>query len=221
MDTQELNNRQQRKGRQIKQARLEIVAELYKRGKSIRQIAKEVKVRLNLDKMPSTQTIFADTQLLLKEWREYRITNTDELVQLELERIDDAIVELWDAWNKSKQDYQASNRKQKAQIEKAGKEKGEDGEPKGKDGKVTPYYLEEGKKEVRKYGDVSYISEIRQQLQERRKLLGLYAPDKRELTGANGKPLNPPQSQINLDELTEEEQNVLFQIALKRERKQQ
>ena len=31
--------------------------------------------------------------------------------------------------------------------------------------------------------NVAYISEIRQQLQERRKLLGLYAPDKKEVSG--------------------------------------
>ena len=32
-------------------------------------------------------------------------------------------------------------------------------------------------------GNVAYISEIRAQLQERRKLLGLYAPDKKEVSG--------------------------------------
>lgn len=32
-------------------------------------------------------------------------------------------------------------------------------------------------------GTVAYMSEIRQQLQERRKLLGLYAPEKKEVSG--------------------------------------
>lgn len=108
-----------------RQARLEIVSELYKRGMSVRKIAKEVQARLQLDRTPSTQTIFADIQLLLAEWREYRITNTDELVQLELERIDDAIVELWDAWNKSKEDYEQTQAKQKGAptVGKDGKKK--------------------------------------------------------------------------------------------------
>lgn len=32
-------------------------------------------------------------------------------------------------------------------------------------------------------GNPAYISEIRQQLQERRKLLGLYAPEKKDISG--------------------------------------
>lgn len=212
MDTQELNNRQQQKGRQKRQARLEIVSELYKRGMSVRKIAKEVQARLQLDRTPSTQTIFADIQLLLSEWREYRITNTDELAQLELERIDDAIVELWDAWNKSKEDYEQTQAKQK-------------GAPTvGKDGKKKNniYQTEQQKKEIRKYGDVSYISEIRQQLQERRKLLGLYAAEKKELTGANGTALNPPATNsVKVEDLSEEELEVLYRIAAKRDKKQE
>lgn len=37
--------------------------------------------------------------------------------------------------------------------------------------------------------DPRYISEMRQQLVERRKLLGLYAPEKKEITGKDGKDL--------------------------------
>ena len=32
-------------------------------------------------------------------------------------------------------------------------------------------------------GDPSYIGEIRKQLEERRKLLGLYAPEKKDING--------------------------------------
>lgn len=32
-------------------------------------------------------------------------------------------------------------------------------------------------------GDPSYIAEIRKQLEERRKLLGLYAPEKKNISG--------------------------------------
>lgn len=169
-------------------------------------------MRLHLDRTPSTQTIFADIQLLLAEWREYRITNTDELVQLELERIDDAIVELWDAWNKSKEDYEQTQAKQKGApaVDKDGKKK------------ANIYQTEQQKKDIRKYGDVSYISEIRQQLQERRKLLGLYAAEKKELTGVNGTPLNQPiNSSIKVEDLSENELEVLYRIAAKRDKKQE
>jgi len=201
MDTKTLNDRQHQKGRQIKQARLEIVAVEYKRGKSIRKIADEVKRRLGLPKAPSSRTIFLDIQALLAEWREFRITNTDELVQLELERIDDAIVELWEAWNKSKQDYESKNSKQKGKPADPPKKGNKDAEVQAIAGAVETYYLEQGKKEIRKFGDVSYIAEIRQQLQERRKLLGLYAAEKKEVTGANGDPLIPQEKEI----LSEEE----------------
>lgn len=219
MDTKTLNDRQNQKGRQIRQARLEIVAVEYKRGKSIRKIADEVKRRLGLTKAPSTRTIFLDIQALLTEWREFRITNTDELVQLELERIDDAIVELWEAWNKSKQDYESKNSKQKGKPAEPPKKGAKDVQ--AISGAVETYYLEQGKKEIRKFGDVSYIAEIRQQLQERRKLLGLYAAEKKEVTGANGTPLNPAQSKINVEELSEEELTVLYNIAAKRDKRQE
>ena len=42
-------------------------------------------------------------------------------------------------------------------------------------------------------GNPAYMSEIRQQLMERRKLLGLYAATKSEVTGKDGTPLIPAQ----------------------------
>lgn len=49
---------------------------------------------------------------LLAEWREARIDNTDYALQLELERIDDLIKEAWEAWEKSKTDYERKKAKQ-------------------------------------------------------------------------------------------------------------
>ena len=104
---------QDKKQRQMKLARLEIVAQLFKRGYSRRKIREEVKNRLDL-KSYSLGTVQSDVQTLLAEWREDRIENTDDLVQLELERIDDAVRELWEQWEKSKTDYNKTQRKQKA-----------------------------------------------------------------------------------------------------------
>ena len=81
MDIQELNNRQNRKQRQKRLARLEIVAELYKKGYSVRKICQEVQARLQLPKLPSPNLIQQDKKLLLEEWREYRLGNVDELVE--------------------------------------------------------------------------------------------------------------------------------------------
>ena len=63
---------QRKKQSQLKLARLEIVAQMYKRGHSYRQIQAEVMKRLDL-KAYSLQTIHADVQTLLSEWRESRI----------------------------------------------------------------------------------------------------------------------------------------------------
>ncbi len=159
---------------QKREARLLVVAELYKKGYSIREIAREVKERLNLPKTPSTRTIHLDIKLLLKEWREERIENVDELIELELGRIDTACRELWQEWEKSKHDYERTTRsKQKNSLmDELGEELGD------KESITTT--------EIKGFGNATYITEIRNQLMERRKLLGLYAPEKREFSGKLG-----------------------------------
>ncbi len=163
----------------IKQGRMLIVADLYKRGWSISKIAAEVRSRMNTS--CSTRTIWRDIQSLLEEWRSTRIDDVDQRLQLELERIDDAIRELWEQWEKSKTNYIKTARKQK-----------------GTSSHLT-YQAEQTEMEVIRLGDPSYIAEIRQQLAERRKLLGLYAATKTEVTGKNGAPLIPA------EKMTEEE----------------
>nr|DAT92789.1 MAG TPA: hypothetical protein [Caudoviricetes sp.] len=164
---------QDKKRKQLKLARLEIVAQLYKRGYSIRKIQSEVVNRLEL-KTYSIATVHSDIKTLLEEWRENRIEDMDEALQLELERIDDTVRELWEQWEKSKTDYTKTARKQKgspARDNQTGQTA------------IRTYQTERTETEVIRLGDPSYISEIRQQLAERRKLLGLYAPEKKDLTG--------------------------------------
>ena len=160
-----------------------IVAELYKRGWSIAKIAKEVKIRLNLPSC-STRTIWRDIKDLLTEWRSQRFEDINDAVTLELARIDDIISELWEQWEKSKEDY---IRERKSKI----------GVPNGSE--IKTERLMNDTTNVIGLGNVAYMAEIRQQLVERRKLLGLYAPEKSELTGKNGTPLIPP------SEMTEEQ----------------
>lgn len=156
-----------------KEARLHIVAKLYGRGYSMRQIRTEVMKRLGLATY-STKTVHDDIHTLLREWREDRIEDMDEAIQLELTRIDNTCRELWEQWDKSKENYNRTSTTRKAAISR----NQETGQNEGK-----PYHLEEHTTEVVGLGDVAYISEIRQQLTERRKLLGLYAPEKKQVTG--------------------------------------
>lgn len=179
----------QKERRQIKEARMEIVASLYKRGHSYRDIRSEVMKRLNLETY-STKTVHSDVHTLLNEWRENRLDNVDFAMQLELERIDETVKELWEQWEKSKSDYTKTSSKRK-------------GAPADSSGALRTVQKEETETEVIRLGDTSFITEIRQQLMERRKLLGLYAPEQKELTV----------TEYDLSNLTEEQQDVLLHIS--------
>ena len=72
-----MSKQQQKKRNQFKEARLEIVAQMYKRGNSVRKIRDEVMRRLDLQKY-STSTVHSDIQTLLQEWRENRYKDIDD-----------------------------------------------------------------------------------------------------------------------------------------------
>ena len=169
-----MSKAQQKKRNQEKTARMEIVSKLYKRGYSCRQIREEVMKRLALDSY-SLGTVQKDIKTLLEEWRENRIEDMDAALQLELERIDDTCRELWAQWERSKEDYNKTTNTRKGAPSR-NKETGESG--------VKTYSIEERTATVQGLGNPQYIAEIRQQLMERRRLLGLYAPEKKDLSGS-------------------------------------
>ena len=164
---------QNQKRKQVKLARLEIVAKLYKRGYSIRKIRDEVMRRLDLQTY-SLQTVHKDVRTLLDEWRESRLDDLDDALELELQRIDDTVRELWEQWEKSKTDYSKTESKQKGSPSRD-KDTGQT--------TIRTFQTERKETEVVSLGNPAYISEIRQQLAERRKLLGLYAPEKKDVQG--------------------------------------
>lgn len=168
-----MSKAQEKKRNQLKQARLEIVAGMYKWGYSLRKIQSEVVKRLELSSY-SLATVHKDVQTLLDEWRENRIEDMDAALTLELERIDETCRELWEQWEKSKTDYNKTQRKQKGSPARDN----ETGQT-----SIRTYQTERTETEVIMLGDPSYIAEIRKQLEERRKLLGLYAPEKKDING--------------------------------------
>lgn len=176
----------------IKEGRKEIEAPLYKRGWSIRRITEEVRNRLGTS--CSTRTVWNDINELLDEWRAERIKDVDQRLQLELERIDDAVRELWEQWDKSKENYTRENNKRIGVPVPAG-----DGQGGGEATEIMTVKRENTSENVVGLGNPAYIAEIRQQLAERRKLLGLYAATKTEVTGKDGTPLIPA------EKMTEEE----------------
>ena len=164
---------QVKRKRQAREGRLIIVAQLYKRGYSYRQIRAEVMKRLDLETY-SLRTVHNDVKYLLDEWKENRLEDINDAIQLELERIDETCRELWSQWEKSKEDYIATNNTRKGtptQNRLTGQRE------------FQTYSVEEQTKSIIALGNPAYIAEIRQQLAERRKLLGLYAPEKRDISG--------------------------------------
>lgn len=172
-----MSKAQQQRRNQFKAARLEIVSQLYKRGYSVRAIRAEVMRRLDL-KTYSTGTVHGDIKTLLEEWRESRLDDMDDALQLELTRIDETVRELWEQWEKSKEDYTKTQRKRKGAPARNNNDSNSSG-----DGGIRTFSVEEKTLNIVGLGNPAYISEIRQQLAERRKLLGLYAPEKRDIQG--------------------------------------
>ena len=160
----------------MKEGRKEIEAPLYKRGWSIAKIAEEVRTRLNTT--CSTRTVWNDINEMLEEWRATRIDDVDQRLQLELERIDDAVRELWEQWDKSKENWVKENNKR---VGVPAPQTDENGQPVGEATEIATVRRENKTENVIGLGDPRYIAEIRQQLAERRKLLGLYAPEKRDV----------------------------------------
>lgn len=162
--------------------RQNIVSELYKQGYTYREIREEVMKRLNMPKY-SLNTVHTDVQAILAEWRQMRNLNIEELQQLELQRIDATIKEAWEAWEKSKTDY---DKKRSKQYGRPTGDSGGDGE-----GGIETIGVEQSREEMVMCGDVRYLDIIHKVSMERRKILGLYAPEKREITGKDGKDLIP------------------------------
>lgn len=186
----------------IKEGRMVIVADLYKRGWSIKRIAEEVRTRMNTT--CSTRTIWNDIQSLLEEWRATRIHDTDQRLQLELERIDDCVAELWEQWDKSKEDWvREHNKRVGVPITTEGNGNG-NGEGATE---IVTVKRENMTENVVGLGNPAYMAEIRQQLAERRKLLGLYAATKTEVTGKDGTALIPAQ-QMSEEEIMREIERI-------------
>ncbi len=174
---------------QAREARLEIVATLYRRGWSVRAIREEVMRRLGLATY-SLSTVRSDRDRLLAEWRDNRLKDMDALLTLELERIDEAVRELWDQWEKSKTDRTTTDQRAKARPAsvpirdgRGNPVKGPDGRPLYEPGKFRTTEQEKLDREVVGLGDPAYLREIRKWLERRDKLLGLNAPERVDIGG--------------------------------------
>jgi hypothetical protein len=155
--------------RRMQELRIDIISGLYKRGYSYTAMREEVMARLNLPTY-SLRTVKKDVDRMLAEWRKTRIDNLDSALQLELERTDDIMREAWVAWEKSKQDGERVRTTRKGKKDK-------------ESGKIETTGVTQYSEEFCGYGDTRYLDVVLRASVERRKMLGLYAPEKKEVSG--------------------------------------
>ncbi len=134
------------------------IADMYLAGAIQQDIADELEL--------SQTTISDDLKALQKEWRESSLIDLDKAKATELARIDRLEREYWHEWEESKQN--------KETITKKGTE-GKSGERK------EATIKEEGQR-----GDPRYLSGVQWCIEQRCKIVGIYAAEKRELTGKDG-----------------------------------
>lgn len=155
-----------RRAEQKQMARLAIAGPLFLQGWSYRDIAEEVSSRLNLRTYSHT-TAMADIDRFLAIETEKNKANRDKYEDIALARIDNMERELWEAWNKSKED--AVKRQRKKRVSKD-------------DTDGAQNFEERSESDVIALGNPTYIAEIRQCEEMRNKILGVNSADKKELT---------------------------------------
>lgn len=82
--------------------RLQIIAPLYRKGWTEKEITEEIRRRLD---RPKYNQAHADIQRLLKEWQDERLEDTEAKITAEVARLKLVIKEAWEMWEKSKEEY--------------------------------------------------------------------------------------------------------------------
>lgn len=188
--------------RQAQIARIDIISGLYKRGYSFREIRSEVMKRLDLDTY-SLETVHKDITRMLDEWREQRIDRIDQVVQLELQRNDDIIKEAWQAWDKSKTDYERKSAKQQGLPTRTDD---------NTEGGISTTKIEQSKELVIRYGDPRYLDLILKVQERNAKLLGYDSPIKVDVYNTPPKDEAPASAEYDLTVLPPE---MLVDMAMK------
>lgn len=188
--------------RQAQIARIDIISGLYKRGYSFREIRSEVMKRLDLETY-SLETVHKDITRMLDEWREQRIDRIDQVVQLELQRNDDIIKEAWQAWDKSKTDYERKSAKQQGLPTRTDD---------NTEGGISTTKIEQSKELVIRYGDPRYLDLILKVQERNAKLLGYDSPIKVDVYNTPPKDEAPASAEYDLTVLPSE---MLVEMAMK------
>lgn len=164
-----VDNRPKRTPQQ-READLVTVAKLYTRGLSHQEITDYINNGRPADEQVSRPTISHDIGEILERWRSQLKGELDQFQARELAKIDMLEREYWDAWERSKRDLETRTIKAQ-QI----------------DGKVIPIPSEPIMLNFTKRdGNAQFLAGVQQCIDNRCKILGLYAPNKVDVT-SNGK----------------------------------
>ena len=132
----------------------------------------------------SREQIKYDLLTIKRRWRESTLIDINEAKHRELDRLDELERTYWDAWIKS------CGERTKTRQEKTG--------------------IGIGKASVEKenlLGNPAYLAGVQSCIEQRCKIIGLYAPTRQEHTGRDGRPIatettvKPDLSRLTLDEL--------------------
>ena len=148
--------------------RREIVASLYTRGVPYAEIARQVGVK-------SKQTVWADIQAILDDWRKYHLTDINKFLLVELRRTMEIENEAWHEWERSKLDRES------VRVTEAIMTDLDLDDPTliSIVGGLIP--TERQTTKAGRLGDPAYLLIIDKMIDKRAKLLGLYAPERLQL----------------------------------------
>lgn len=175
-----------------READYERITSLYLRGWRQADIAAELGL--------TQQQVSYDLRVVQKRWRESTTMDLDEAKQKELARIDELEREFWSAWESSKSE------RTKARQESDG--------TKDKEGKVV--VKKSSMEKEQRDGNPAFLQGVLSCIDRRCKLLGLDAPERKELTGKDGGPIQTEQrTKPDLSKLSTDELLQLRQIVTK------
>jgi len=148
------------------------IAGLYLEGQLQADIAEAVGV--------SQSTVSNDLKAIQQEWLQSSLMDFNEARAQEIAKIDRLEREYWAAWQRSCEDAETSTQKVKGKLQKYQDDSGKF---------VAEQPAEATKTSREQAGDPRFLSGVQWCIERRCKLLGIDAPQRHELTGADGGPV--------------------------------
>lgn len=174
-----------------------LITDYYLKGYSYREIAQNVSATVGNGYSISHVTVANEINALIDEWRENSISDIERRKAIELEKLHKLEYTYWQAWHKSTQDHKTQTR----MVRQA----------RTKTTEVT-------ETDVISMGNPAYLAGIERCIQTRCKILGVNAPDKKEISGPNGQPLQAD-DKPDYSNLTTDEKIALLELIRKTKKK--